>query len=310
MQLEFVCPLRYQGAMSATRLAVTAVLLGTAFLFWRIESEDQRARQTEAAAKTSAPEPEPNFERKPAAPASRYQGLVDIAMTEGVRQAFGELESQLPNENPERVRERVAVAILGADFTKLAEVLAAMHSRTERNNVIAGSMQAAIRADKKGALDIVRSQLNGAERNNGLRYGVMELLGERMFSDARSVLAEIPPSDERRSALINIAGNLGRVSIVDALQWSDGLEETERTTACDWIKTELVDRKDVLGLKTFLERATDRMTRFSTIKSIISFGLERGDDAGVSAFIETLHDEEKVVGEQHRAMRLAQRDGN
>lgn len=300
--------------MSATRLVATGALLGAALYFWRIESGDKRAipaeKPAEAEAKTSTPQPEPDFEKKIPTAGHKYQWLIDIAMTEGVQQAFRQLESQIPNEDTKRTRNSLAVAILHADFKKLAEVLNAMPSATERNDVIVSTTHSAIRSDKKSALEVIRGQLAGSDQNKALQCATMELLMERMFSDAVNVLAEIPPSDDRHHALMNVAYNLARASIVDALQWSEGLSESERDAAFEHIKMALVDRRDVQGLKTFLERATDRMARFSTIKCIISFGLERGDDAGVSAFIETLHDEEKAVGEQHEAMRLAQRGRN
>jgi hypothetical protein len=258
--------------------------------------------------------------------ADQYQSLSEIAATDGIQQAFAQLEREVPTDDAARVRSWLALALLASDFKKLAEVLNVVSSRqnigipltkktwrailqSDRGNIIAGATWRAVRSDKKAALDIIDEQLDGAEKDKALLCAVMELVQERMFTDAKEIIARMRLCDERYTAVINVAHNFCRQNVPGALEWSSSLEGKEYAGAISSILDALVDKKDIDGLKTTLDWNWEPETRTRAIKNIITLSLEREDTAGISSFVDTLIGDERRMAGQHLAKKLAKRGG-
>jgi hypothetical protein len=255
--------------------------------------------------------------------ADRYQWLNEVAATDGIQQAFDELEQGVPKEDAARVRSWLALSLLASDFKKLAEVLNVISRRdkentiskkrwramlrSERGNIIGGATWRAIRSDKKAALDVIDRQLDGPEKDKALRCAVMQFIFDGMFTDAKEVIGRMAPGEERHSAIMNIALNYPRKNVPDTLEWCSRLEGAERADAVERILDAMVDKKDVEGFKSFLAWDREPGTRIRAIRNLISFSLEREDIAGVSSFVDTLAGDERTLADQHMAMRLAER---
>lgn len=230
-----------------------------------------------------------------------YQWLLDTAATNGTRQAFAQLKSRLPEDESTRVRMWLAESILRKDFSKLSEVLSAIPTLAERQAVIVAATSWAIHSDTRSALGIIQNHLSGTERNQALRCAVVELVQNRVFDIAKEVQARMPTSDERTSAIANIAYGLGATNVDGGLRWAEGLPTDERKTALRWIGDALQTEKDISGLKRMLDATTDPTIRRSTIRSIISFSVERGDSVGALTFATTLDGPERLDADQRIA---------
>jgi hypothetical protein len=178
---------------------------------------------------------------------------------------------------------------------QLPRILASLSTQLDRQGCLFYLGGAAARDNRADLLKVVEEQLSASERAIFFGAYATELSRIRV-RDAAEVVANMPPSEQRTAAAVQVAARFAVTDLAGAIDWmNSNLNEAEKQMAASNMLFHLREIKDDLGLEIVLPLLEKGWERTSVIRNITAYKVQKGDTIGLEEFIQSLSPEDQRV---------------